>query len=171
MSKAFTRDDAAEPPPIVVARAPLPQGVPNYVTPRGLFLLQEELERLQAERTRIATLDVAEPERPRLLASCDARLSALETRLGSVELIQPSTQPRDEVRFAAQVLVRTAAGEERRYQLVGVDEADVARGRIAFIAPLSRALLGRRVGDVATLRTPRGEEELEILAIEYSDSR
>lgn len=169
MSKAFTKDDAAELPPLVPARAPLPSGVPNYVTPRGLTLLQTELEQLQSERARIASSDVEDSERPRRLASCEARLAALETRLSSAELIRPSAQPRDEVRFGAAVTVRTASGDERRYQLVGVDEADVARGRVAFIAPLSRALIGRRVGDVTTLRTPRGEEELELLRIEYRD--
>jgi transcription elongation factor GreB len=49
---------------------------------------------------------------------------------------------------------------------VGVDEADAASGRVAFVAPLARALLGKRVGDAVTLRTPRGEEELEVVAIE-----
>ena len=163
MSKAFTKDDAAEPPPLVPARAPLPPGIHNYVTPRGLTLLRTELQRLQAERARIAASQDA--ERSRQLATCEARLAALEARLGTVELILPDAQPRDEVRFGANVTVRNAAGETRTYQLVGVDEADVAHGRVAFIAPLSRALLGRRVGDVALLRTPRGSEELEIMAI------
>ena len=63
--------------------------------------------------------------------------------------------------------MRGESGGERRYEIVGVDEADVAHGRVAFVAPLARALLGKRVGDVALLRTPRGEEELEVLAIDY----
>jgi transcription elongation factor GreB len=63
--------------------------------------------------------------------------------------------------------VRTESGDERRYRIVGVDEADVAHGRVAFVAPLARALLGKKVGDGATVRTPGGEEELEVLAIAY----
>ena len=82
-------------------------------------------------------------------------------------VFKPSAQPRDEVRFGAQVTVRNQAGVERAYRLVGVDEADGAHGLVAFVSPLARALLGRRVGELATLRTPRGEEELEVVAISY----
>ncbi len=59
-------------------------------------------------------------------------------------------------------------GGPRRYQIVGVDEADAASGKIAFVSPLARALLGRSAGDTAHVRTPRGEEELEIVAVEYA---
>lgn len=165
MSKAFTKDDAAELTPVLPGRVPLPSGVPNYVTPRGLALLREELAQLHAERARVAASDA--PERLRLLASRDARLAELEARLGSVTLVDPATQPRDTVRFGARVTVRVGSGEERTYQLVGVDEADAAHGRVAFIAPLARALLGRRVGEVVLLRTPRGEEELELIGLDY----
>jgi transcription elongation factor GreB len=48
-----------------------------------------------------------------------------------------------------------------------VDEADPTRGALAFVAPLARALLGKRVGDVAVVSTPASEEELEVLAIAY----
>ena len=51
--------------------------------------------------------------------------------------------------------------------IVGVDEADATNGRIAFVAPLARALLGKRPGDVVTFRTPRGEEELEVVSVTY----
>ena len=79
-------------------------------------------------------------------------------------------EPRDQVRFGATVTV-DGAGGVRRYQIVGVDEADAARGKIAFVSPLARALLGSAVGDTARLRAPRGEEELEIVAVEYGEPR
>ena len=66
----------------------------------------------------------------------------------------------------SEVVVESAAGE-KRYQIVGVDEADAAQGRISFVSPLARALLGRAAGDVVRLRTPRGDEELEVVAVEY----
>jgi transcription elongation factor GreB len=164
VSKAFTKDDAADAPVLVPARAPLPAGLTNYVTPRGLGLLQAELGRRQAERARLEASAV--PGEPRS-AALVARLAELEARLGSAVVVDPTAQPHDQVRFGAQVTVRTAAGERRVYQLVGVDEADGAHGLVAFVAPIARALLGARVGDVATLRTPRGEEELEVVAISY----
>jgi transcription elongation factor GreB len=56
---------------------------------------------------------------------------------------------------------------QHRYTIVGVDEADAAQQRIAFVSPLARALLGRTVGDTVRLRAPRGDRELEIVAIAY----
>jgi len=174
VSKAFTRDDAADDQVIVPARPPLPPGVPNYVTPRGLALLRDELAERHAERQgqgqgqgQGQALADADAERGVSLAVANARLAELEARVASAVLVEPSAQPRDEVRFGAQVTVRNQAGAERAYRLVGVDEADGAHGLVAFVAPLARALLGRRVGELATLRTPRGEEELEVLAISY----
>lgn len=184
VSKAFTKEDEgadAKLPLVVPARAPLPHGVDNYVTQRGLSLLRDEHQRLQSER---ASADATSPEGARSLLVIDARLAELETRISSAVLVDPAAQPRDEVRFGAQVTVRTEAGELRQYRLVGVDEADGARGLVAFTAPLARALQGKRVGDVALLRTPRGrsshsgasdgasqsgEEELEVVAIHYDD--
>ena len=72
------------------------------------------------------------------------------------------------MRFGAEVTVRAEDGSERSYRLVGVDEAEPAAGSIAFVSPLARALLGKRLGDVVTVRTPRAEEELEILKVEYA---
>lgn len=174
VSKAFTRDDAADAQVIVPARPPLPPGVQNYVTPRGLARLRDELAERLAERARAGQGQVpaeaqagADAERAVSLAVSSARLAELEARVASAVLVEPSAQPRDEVRFGAQVTVRNQAGVERAYRLVGVDEADGAHGLVAFLSPLARALLGRRVGELATLRTPRSEEELEIVAISY----
>ena len=71
------------------------------------------------------------------------------------------------MRFGATVTVRAEHREERRYRIVGVDEADVAHGLLAFVAPLARALLGKHAGDTAVVRTPRGEEELEVVRVDY----
>jgi transcription elongation factor GreB len=54
-------------------------------------------------------------------------------------------------------------------QIVGVDEAEPSAGLVAFLAPLARALLGRRVGDLVTVRAPGGTEDLEIRAVAYDD--
>ena len=165
MSKAFTKDDASEEPLVVPTRRPLPAGAPNYVTPRGLESLRAELHRLHDERPAVGTAS-SEPERAHTRAAANARVRELEERITSAVVVDPSAQPRDEVRFGACVTVRGESGRDRRYEIVGVDEADAAKGRVGFAAPLARALLGKRVGDAVTLRTPRGEEELEVVAIE-----
>ena len=154
----------AEPAPLVPRRAPLPEGARNYVTPRGLALLRSELERLRAE--------LAGSERSADVASAEsvalrARIAELESRLASAELVDPTEGASGVVRFGARVRVRSADGSERSYRIVGVDEANVAQGRIAFVAPLARALLGRRIGDVVPWKTPRGEDEVEVAAIDF----
>lgn len=170
MSKAFTKDDDNAPaPPLVSHRASLPEGVFNYVTARGLALLQRELAELEVEAEPLRTRPADDPDRRRGLESLARRRSELEARIASAVLVPPPAAGVDEVRFGAQVTVRTSAGAERRYEIVGVDEADAAAGRIAFVAPLARALLGRRAGDLVVLRTPRGEEELEIVLVSYRE--
>ena len=104
------------------------------------------------------------------LAALAQRRSDLEQRIASAEIVALPREPRDQVRFGAIVTV-DGEGGVRRYQIVGVDEADAARGKLAFVSPLARALLGARVGDTARLRAPRGEEELEIVAVEYAETR
>jgi transcription elongation factor GreB len=164
VSKAFTGEEAAAPPRIVPPRAPLPPGVPNYVTARGLARLRDELDALVVERTSVAT-GSADPEHAEQLAVLAQRRAELEQRIASAELVPPPDS-RDTVRFGASVRV-SGEGGERSYRIVGVDEADASRGDIAFVSPLARALLGRSVGDAVRLRAPRGEEELEIVSVEY----
>lgn len=162
MSKAFTKDDDAGPALVVPRRAPLPAGQPNYVTARGLALLRTELATLRAEQAASGARAEGAPD-----AALLERLAELEDRLATAELVVPPRPAPAEARFGATVSVVTEAGVERTYAIVGVDEADAAAGRIAFVAPLSRALLGKRAGDIATVRTPHGNEELEILRVSY----
>jgi len=165
VSKAFTRDDRDEAPIAVTARAPLPEGATNYVTARGLELLREESRALAAERVEVEAAPAGD-ERTRALGLLTRRKADLDERLASAVLVAPSAE-QDQVRFGAAVTVRGESGHERIYRVVGVDEADPAHGRVAFVSPLARALLGRRVGDAATVRTPRGDEELEVIAVAY----
>lgn len=163
MSKAFTKEEGDE-PLVVARRAPLPEGVPNYVTARGLQALRHEREELLSE---LARLD-AESE----LAARNAlktRLAELEQRIASAELVDMERQPRDEVRFGARVELLDASGNVQRYRIVGVDEANAREGRIAFTAPLARALFGKRPGDAVIVKAPHGEDELEVRAIGYGD--
>ncbi len=166
MSKAFTSEETPNDPIVVPPRAPLPPGVPNYVTARGLTLLRSELGDLEHERTvLIGAPD--DSERTRRLAMNAARIAALASRIASAQLVDPREQPREDVRFGASVELRAEDGTRQRYTIVGVDEADPANGRIAFLAPMARALLGLRVGDVATLHTANGERTFDVEGISY----
>jgi transcription elongation factor GreB len=157
VSKAFTRDDGPEAAPVPRRRAPLPAGSPNYVTSRGLAALRDELAQLDAQPP------AAEPVEREARA---AWRRELEHRIGTAELVPPP-EDRSQVRFGARVTLRAAEGATRELQIVGVDEADAARGLVAFAAPVAKGLLGRRLGESATLRMPGGAEDVEIIGVEY----
>jgi transcription elongation factor GreB len=144
VSKAFTKDDRPDEPVVVRHRPSLPEGLPNYTTRRGLKGLRELL----------ATIEPG------------PRRAELEQRIATA-VLAPRPADRDEVRFGARVKMRDATGGLREIQIVGVDEADPGKGLVAFLAPLARALLGRRAGDQVIVRAPGGAEELEILAVDY----
>lgn len=146
MSKAFTKEDGPDVAPVRRRRAPLPEGTPNYVTKRGLQALRDELAQLDAAPTEWR--------------------AELEHRIATAVVVEAPEHPA-EVRFGATVRVQDGEGATRALHIVGVDEADAAHGLIAFTAPLARALLGRRMGDVASVRTPGGEEDLTIIEIAY----
>lgn len=165
MSRAFVKEEQAELPPIAAPRAALPVSVPNYVTERGLELLRSELEALTVERARIES-SLEESQRALALSVFAQRKGALDERLASAIVVPPKPSA-DEIRFGTSVIVLGQDGIKRKYQLVGVDEAEPAQGRIAFVSPVARALLGRRAGDVTTVRTPRGEETLEVVSVGY----
>ena len=150
MSRAFVKDDAQTAAEFVPPRPALPGDAPNLVTPRGLHLLQEERAKLEVERDRrVAAGDPSE---------------ALEQRLADLQHRLATAQPREfdpasgKVGFGALVEVERLGGTARgdraarqRLTIVGVDEADPARGRVAFVSPVARALIGARVGDEVTL--------------------
>ena len=168
VSKGFTKDDATDEPLVIPARAPLPAGATNYVTPRGLGLLRAELADLLHARARAqAAGGAGDLDATREATVLATRIGELEIRLASAAPVDPAAQPRGEVRFGATVTVRAEDGTERRHRIVGVDEADAKAGDVAFVSPIARALLGKRIGEVAVLRMPRGEDELEVVAIRY----
>ena len=156
MSKAFTREDDDAPEIVQVRpRPPLPEGVPNYVTPRGGRLLREEHDLLTTAVQRAT----GEGRQAAL-----ARLSELEGRLAITEVVEPPLRILA-ARLGSRVTYESERTRRRTVTLVGVDEADPDEGRIAWTSPLGRALTGVSAGDVVSLRTPRGEEEIEILEL------
>jgi transcription elongation factor GreB len=164
VSRAFVKEDT-EAAPLVPRRAPLPEDTRNYVTPRGLRLLRAELDGLFAE---VAAREGGARGSSSELLALRTRISELEARLASAELVDPAQGALDVVRFGARVTVRVADGAERSYRIVGVDEANAAEGRLAFVAPLARALIGKRAGDVVSWSTPRGDDEVEILSLDFT---
>ena len=129
-------------------------------------MLRSELASLEGSRSSIPLEAGADAASAR--AALQFRIQELKARLQSAVLVDNSERRSEgEVRFGARVMVQGDSKQARQIDIVGVDEADATSGRIAFVAPLARALLGKRAGDVVTLRTPRGDEELEVVSVSY----
>ena len=170
MSKAFTREsdgDAEDDLPRLAEV--LPRGVKNYVTPEGAARLRQELrDLLDAERPPVvAALATGEREARRLLEKLDRRISLLRDRVASMEVVDPGSQSRDRVRFGARVTVVDPQGAERTYHIVGVDESNPSTGKVSFLSPIARALLGKKERDLVSVELPDGHVQLEVAEIRY----
>jgi transcription elongation factor GreB len=107
-------------------------------------------------------------EGKRRLREIDRRLRFLLNRLAHAEIVDAAEQTqRDRVFFGATVRYATERDEEITVTIVGVDEADMAAGKISIGSPVALALLRGRLGDEVIVRTPRGPEVLEIMDICY----
>ena len=96
----------------------------------------------------------------------NARLGQLKKRMGELAMVNLTNIPRDKVGFGATIVVfDSSKNEEISYKLVTSEESDVSQGLISTTSPIGRALLGKQVGDVATVVTPNGKRELEVLKL------
>lgn len=99
----------------------------------------------------------------------EGRIAEIESKLANAQVIGVTTlPPSDKVVFGATVVLdEEDSGEEKRYQIVGVDEADLKEGKISFSSPIARALIGKFVGDVVDVQTPGGLKTYEIVDVRY----
>lgn len=167
MSRGFVKEDDQEEAPFIPPRAALPDGVPNHVTPRGLELLHAERASLEAERAAVSGSD---QDQRHSRAEIDGRLALLNERIVTARVVEPGPGTAKEVRFGSTVeftyLDGRLAGTAHRFTIVGVDEADVKQGLIAFISPIARALIGKRKGRTASFQTGAQTIRLKVLAVE-----
>jgi len=183
MSKAFTRESDADDDTDAEesSAAPLPAGARNYITPQGYARLRAELLQLiDEERPRVVEIvhwAAGNGDRSengdyiygkKRLREIDRRIRFLTKRLEVAEVTDPSLHHgRDQVFFGATVTYGDGSAQERTVTILGVDEADSARGQVSWISPIARALLKAREGDVVRLITPAGAQEIEVLAVAY----
>jgi transcription elongation factor GreA len=96
----------------------------------------------------------------------DARLAQLKKRMAELSMVNLDNIPHDRVAFGSTVRVYDSSkDEELQYKLVTTEESDVSKGLISTTSPIGRSLMGKRVGDSATVVTPAGKRELEILKL------
>lgn len=169
MSRGFVKEDDQEEAPFIPPRAPLPVGVPNYVTQTGLAELKQEQQALEEERKSLkAENDV---ERRKSLAELNGKLSLLDERLASAKLILAKEQVQDEVRFGATVSFTVIDGQpkglERCFTIVGVDEANIKHKKVAFTAPIIKVLIGKKANETVWFTMGELKQLLEINSIHY----
>lgn len=182
MNKAFTKEsDQDDDDDTGSSPSPLPAGAKNYITPSGFARLRAELLALMDdERPKVveavhwAARNGDRSENgdylygKKRLREIDRRIRFLTKRLEIAEVTDPSVHSgSDQVFFGATVTYADAAGAERTITILGIDEADSSAGQVSWIAPIARAFLKAREGDVVKLTTPSGVQELEILAVRY----
>ena len=166
MSRGFVKEEDQEEPLMVPPRAALPDGVTNYVTPNGLEEFRKELKVLELERANIKSENETERRRERGLV--EAKIKLLTERLNTARLLTPSELAQDEVRFGAHVQIKNQeTGEDQEFKIVGVDEADIKRKKIAFVAPIAKAITGKKVGEEVNFRLGDELRKLKILKISY----
>ena len=95
-----------------------------------------------------------------------ARLGQLKKRMGDLSLINLSNIPKDKAGLGSRVKVYDMSKEEEiEYKLVTSEESDVSKGLISTTSPIGRALINKKVGDTATVVTPNGSREIEVLSL------
>ena len=107
----------------------------------------------------------------RAMRKMDGRIHFLTKRIESLEVVDPVKQgdiANGRVLFGATVTVEDEEGAEKVYSIVGIDEYDGGKGKVSWVSPIGKALLGRSEGDSVSFVTPGGVSELEIVKVEYT---
>ena len=153
----------------------------NYMTPDGHARLVAERRKLwneeRPEVVRVVEWAAGNGDRSengdyiygkKRLREIDRRIRFLDKRLEAAEIVDPSRPgSRSRVHFGATVRWVREDDREVEATIVGIDETEFGPKRISWISPMAKALIGKSVGDTALVRTPNGEETVEILAITY----
>lgn len=171
MNRAFRSEDNELGDVYIAPRPPLPPGATNYVTPRGMRLLEKEQAALELERDELQQGDPHDHDRIRERTLVSGQLAALRERMATARVIDPADQPANEVRFGARVRVRITGGPmdgaEKELRIVGVDEAAARTEDVSFTSPVARALSGHTPGDTVRIGPNPDAPQFEILSIDY----
>jgi transcription elongation factor GreA len=152
-----------------------------HMTPEGFKTLEDELKHLKfVERPAVikaisearALGDLSENAEYHSAKDkqgfIESRIRELESKLSRAEVIDVTRLGGGGVKFGATVtMLDESTNEEITYKIVGIDEADIKKGRLSIGSPLARALIGKDVGDEIKLETPSGKKRYEILKVEY----
>jgi len=181
MSKAFTKETDGSNEEPDDEPDPLPAHLKNYMTPFGYKTLQDELNQLmRVERPKLLEVvawAAGNGDRSengdyiygkKRLREIDKRARYLSKKLKTAEVVDPARQQGlEKVFFGATVTYATGGDQEHTVTLVGIDEADITKGKISWISPVAKALMKAQAGDSVEVRTPSGGETLEVIEVRY----
>ncbi len=150
-------------------------------TKEGLHRLEDELKRLKSEERPAIIRAIAEAREHGDISEnaeynaarerqsfVEGRVAELEDMVSRAEVIDTSKLTGKVIRFGAKVKVSDEeTDEETDYFIVGSHESDIASGRLSITSPLARALIGKTIGDVVEVTTPRGHKSYEIVRVSY----
>ena len=151
------------------------------MTAEGYRVLDEELKRLKSVERPNVIAAIAEARSHGDLSEnaeyhaakerqgwIEGRIAEIEDKISRAQVIDVSKLSGSQVKFGATItVVDEDTEEEASYQIVGEHEADVRAGRISLTSPLSRAAIGKEVGDVVEVNTPGGVKAYEITKVEW----
>ncbi len=144
MSRAFVKENDLEHAGIDIPERPI-SAEPNYVTPNGLQLLKEQLKLLENDLNQIKQKDDQQSQQIKFKIERDIRY--ILARLESAIIINPENQSTEKILFGATVDLEDDEGKNYQFKIVGEDEADIKNNKLSYVAPLSKQLIGREVGD------------------------
>jgi len=152
------------------------------MTAKGAQALREELEKLKREDRPRITAAIAEAREHGDLKEnaeyhaareqqgfCEGRINEIESKLGAAQIIDiTELENTGKVIFGVTVtIIDVDTDEEKIYQIVGDDEANIKQGKLSVNSPIARGLIGREEGDVVQIDTPGGTREYEVDKVEH----
>lgn len=155
----------------------------NYITPQGHSAIEAEFQQLlkveRPELVKVVSWAAGNGDRSengdyiygkRRLRQIDSRLRFLMQRMDLAVIVDPAKQQGlNKIFFGAWVTLFSLKDDtEHTYRIVGKDELEPSLGYISWVSPLARAMLGKQIGDVVKVPTPAGEDEYEVIAIQYT---
>jgi transcription elongation factor GreB len=166
MSRGFVKEDDQEEVPLVPQRAYLPDGITNFVTSTGMDLLQSERQQLISERDNLGATNENDK---RISANyINAKLQLLDNRIAIARVVNLNEQPEDEIRFGATVTLRAEALDAMQvFQITGVDEAKISKGKISFLSPVANSLINKKTGEKVILKQAGKDVVFIITEISY----
>jgi transcription elongation factor GreB len=183
MNKAFTKERDDQDDDLDAPENAIPGGK-NYVTPAGFAMIEKELHELRrVERPKVVEIvswAAGNGDRSengdyiygkKRLREIDRRIRYLIKRHESAEVVDPALQKnRKQVFFGATVTYADMDDKEFTVKIVGIDEADLDKGKVSWLSPIAKALIKAGVGDTVKLRTPGGEQTIEVIDIKYDNN-